>query len=112
MQAGGVGADFILHPLMHTRLEFILAQNIGSLKGRDVEKKAASTKRSSKVLVGAGRNYERSLDRLLPFVPYQWIEKRMVSVTRLAMVSGHGGALVRHPTFLIYLSDSAVSIRK
>ena len=30
---------FVLHPLIHTFLEFNLAQNIGSLKGRDVEKR-------------------------------------------------------------------------
>jgi hypothetical protein len=33
------GAKCRLHPLIHTLLEFNLAQNIGSLKGRDVEKK-------------------------------------------------------------------------
>ena len=54
-------SKLILHPLIHTLPKFILAQNIGSLKGRDVEKKAASTKRSSKVPVGAGRIYEKSL---------------------------------------------------
>jgi hypothetical protein len=30
---------FCLHPLIHTLPKFILAQNIVSLKGRDVEKK-------------------------------------------------------------------------
>ena len=30
---------FVLHPLIHTLPKFNLAQNIGSLKGRDVEKK-------------------------------------------------------------------------
>jgi hypothetical protein len=31
-QHGGVGADFVLHPLIHTLLEFDVAQNVEKKK--------------------------------------------------------------------------------
>jgi len=37
-QPGGVGADFILHPLIHTLLEVTLVQNAVGVQVNEVEK--------------------------------------------------------------------------